>query len=504
MTISIIGLTSTYKVPGFYAEVVYGAGPISAGDIPLVLLVVGLKSSAGSITADTQVVDIFSTTDADTYAGPGSEGACMLYQALSEPGVQVKYASPAAAGGAVQATATITIVSTPPHAATGEYTIRIDGKPVSIVIATTDAQNTIATNLAAAINAQPQLPVTAAPVANVVTLTVKSPGIRGNQYILFENDTGVPSTVTTTIAGGASVTGGGVYFTGGAGTESVTNLLTTLEPNRYHRIAFAQNDATNGALWETFLNTQAGVLVGIRQHGICAVNDTYANAVSLAQTTFNTERVQVLWLKYSESHPSELAARFMARRTVVEQSDPDAMYDGFVMTGIAPQSQASDWPTTTVQNNALNNSVTPLTTNSNGDVVVVRSITTKSLTSGNPDYRTLDTSQAVVPDYVADQLQLLWLTEFLPANPRVAPDPPATQKEAIPGIATPTRWQQRITKLLKDDEAGVNLPLPILIDVDNNPAVVEYDAVAKRLMAIVPVVPAPGNHQTGASVRQVG
>ena len=35
-------------------------------------------------------------------------------------------------------------------------------------------------------------------------------------------------------------------------------------------------------------------------------------------------------------------------------------------------------------------------------------------------------------------------------------------------------------------------------------SVSEFDPVAKRIMSIVPVVPAFANHQTGVSVRQVG
>ena len=44
-----------------------------------------------------------------------------------------------------------------------------------------------------------------------MTLTVKCAGVRGNQYILMQDTTQLPSTVTSAIAGGSSVTGGGVF-----------------------------------------------------------------------------------------------------------------------------------------------------------------------------------------------------------------------------------------------------------------------------------------------------
>lgn len=506
-SISIVGFTPDNKVPGFYGETVYGAGAVTAASAPIRLLCVGLKGGSGTLTPGGSPVQVLSADEADTLASPGSELARMLYAALRQPGVNVYAAAPSPADGAVNATVTITIAATPPFTSTGEWRYRAGGLSFSGAIGLTDTANNIAAAIAAGFNGNARSPFVASAALNVVTLTVKSAGVRGNQHVIFQDVSLLPASVTSTIAGGATVTGGGTYFANGAGTEDLADLLTTIFPEEFGRIAFAQNDATNAAAWEAHLYAAAGPLEGRLQHGICAVSGTLTAATSLAQTTLNAERVQLLWLLYSETHPSEIAARFGAMRAVTEQSDPATIYDFRVLDGIAPQSQTADRPSKSVQQVALSNGVTPLTTNANGEVQVVRSITTKCRTNGVPDYRTLDTAFAIVPDFVRRTAELIWTFTFFPANDRVADDPPEGAKERPAGVATPKLWAKTMQKLMSDLERGDNRYVPsgkaIVIDSAANPPVAVFDPVAKRIMAILPVQTAPGNHATGLSVREV-
>lgn len=504
MSIVIAGFSDTNKVPGFYGEVVYGAGPITAGDIPLVLLICGTKISTGSATADVTICDIFSETDADTYFGAGSEIAVMCYGALQIEGVKIKAIASAEAGGAAAGTATITLAGSYPPSATGTFNYRIDGVPVTGQITTSDTLSTAADAVVNAINAISHLSVTAAKGAGpayVVTLTRKSKGARGNQGTLCQDTTQLPSGVTSAIAGGSSLTNGGVFFTGGSGTDNVSNVLTVLASAQYDRIAAAQNDATNAVRWSNWLTTQAGVLVGHRQHACFANNASLAASTTIAQTSINAQRCQYLWYLNSETIPSYIAATFMAYRTQVEQTDPAAIYDGYILPGVYPQTAQADWATRDgTMISALNNSITPIGTNATGGAYIVRSITTKSLTGGgSPDYRTLDTSQAVVPDYVLTVLDLYWTFTYQPNNKRVDSDPAQGQRDRPAGVATPARWNQQVNAQLLTLENQL-----IITDVASNPAVSEFNSTAHRIMSIVPVVPAYGNHQIGISVRQTG
>lgn len=497
MSIAIVGFSSAVKLPGFFGETVFGAGPISAGDIPLKLLLCGTKTSAGTATVDADVVDIFSTTAADTAFGPGSEIAVMCYGALQTPGVRISAIAAAEGGSAAAATATITLTGT--WTASGTAIYRIDGVRVAAGVSSTDTLTTAAVAIVAAINALPHLSVTAANLVGVITLTRKSKGLRGLQGILFQDITQLPSGMVSTLAGGVAVTGGGYHFVSGTGADDVTNVLTFIATTQYDRIACAQNDATNAALWELHVNTQAGTTIGHLEHLIFASNASLSAAMSIAQTTLNAERAQYLWQLNGETIPSFVAATFAAIRTATEQDDPSAAYDGKVLPGVAPQSQRTDWPSYNTQVSAIDNSLTPITSDTNGDAKVIISITTKSLTSGSPDYRTFDTCQAVVPDYVRTDIRLYWETVYNISNPKVNSDPADGEKARRPGVATPTRWNQAVHGRLLDLEEKL-----FITDVDTNLPDSEYNVAGKRIMSVIPCVPSKPQHSIGCSVRQVG
>lgn len=503
-TVIITGFSSTFKIPGFFAETVYGAGAISLGSIPLICMVIGNKLSSGTATPDQDINQILGTNEADGFYGAGGEITTMCYAALIEPGVLLYGAPNAEAGGAAAATATITIATT--ATSSGQWAYWIDGNYITGGIASGDSVTTTAAAISAAINALPRIAVTASPSVGVVTVTAKSKGTRSNDHTIFQDVTKMAASQTSTLTGGTAMTGGGFHFTGGTGADSLTNVFTVLFPGHYDRIAIAQYDATNAVAFVGQLNSKAGVLEGRLEHGVMAVSGTLSAATTLATTSLNAQRVQLLWYLNSPAHPPVLAARMAAKRTATEQSDPAASYDGAALNGsnafpILGQFAAVDNPSQTTQQSALNNGVTPIKT-VGGQAVVVRSITSHSLNGATPDYRTLDTSDAYVPDYVRNGLGLLWVTEFLPANPRVQDDPPAGVKPPVSLVATPTKWTQRATAYLKQLEAGTGEVPPILQEVDANPIVSGFDNTAKRIMSVVPVVAAANQHQLGCSVRQ--
>lgn len=569
---TIVGFASNNRVPGVYGETIYGAGAISAASIPLVLLLVGTKLTTGTATPNQDVVQILSQDDADLAFGPGSELARMCYAAIRVPGVAIKAAPVAEAGGATAAVQVITPTGTWTN--TGQVTYRVNGESISQVVGGTDTIAQFCTNLAATFNQDPRRPYLASATATQVLLTLKSKGARGNGYITFQDTSLCPSGFISTIAGltwtlttakttaapisfavpvtangfyykctvagttggsepswpttiGTTVVDGGVTWTcwgkiltgasttwgGGAGTESVTTLLTVLLAQPFDRIVTAENDATNLGLWVTQLNAQAGPTTNILQHLITAVNGTLAAATTLATVTLNAWRAQLMWYLNGETAPWEMAAYFGALRCANEQSDPASAYDDDLLVGIAPQSQPQDRPSNAVLQSASNNGITPIYTSANGaQALVCISITSHSLTGSTPDYRTFNTSDAYVPDFVRRDIGLYWSTVFKPNNPRVNDDPAGDAKPAFSGVATPSTWNACIEQKLRNYEKGilasgsdVTKPsvAPIIINVDGNKPTSVYDPIAKRLISIIPVVPAPPNHQLGISVRQV-
>lgn len=304
---------------------------------------------------------------------------------------------------------------------------------------------------------------------------------------------------------GPQVLGGGARFVGGTVVETYTALLTTLAPQKFDRIALACNDSTSLAAWKTQIDNQAGVLQNIRQHVVFCATGTLSAAQSLAQTTLNDQRFECLWHQNSETFGPRIAAVFTAFRSVTESSDPAAaaQYAGWALPTVQPQSQGADRPIHSVQNSALLNGVTPITTTGDGNARIVRAIVTHSLNGSNPDYSTFDVSDASCPDFVLDDIQLYDTTVYFVNNLGVSDDPSSTDPPAPAGIATPALRNAAITSKLRDYEAGVGFPTRIIQNVSANLPYSAYDAVGKRILTAINVVPRAPNVQVGNSVRQV-
>lgn len=510
--IVIPGLSTTTKRPGFFGELKAPAGSISAASIPLRLLLVGNKTSVGDMTADGAPVQILSEDEADSRAGAGSELATMAYGigggagALQQQNTEVFLACVAeAASSPAFATATITISGTWTTGGTLSY--RLSGWRFSVGVGGTDTVTNVAVAIVNAIMANSRVPFTATNSSGVVTVTTKNKSPRSNWHALFQDITQRPSGLTSTLAGGTAMTGGGVHFTAGAGNDSPTNLLATLASTQFDRIAIACGDstldATNLALWKAQVDSQAGAATGILQQIVTASNDTLTNAASITVTTLNDIRFELLHGLNEETHPMVLASTFAAARVLTEQRDPDSSYDGFVLHGCAPQTQAADIYTPAQMETALGEGVTPLFTNSSGELTVVRAITTHCRLGSNPDYRVLDTSETTVGDHILTQAELLWLTDFLPNNPRVRDNPAPEEPDPPDGVATPDLWDKATTQMLRKMERGDGYPLPIVENVDENMPASSFDPVAKRIMQALPYQTMPNQHSIGVSVRQI-
>ena len=498
-------VSSSFKIPAFLGETVFGAGAVTAASIPRKLLLVGQKGGGGTgtLTADTDIVQIFDQDTVDTKTEAGSELARMVRAALRVPNIAIYIAAPGAPSGSpVAATATITITGTPTTSGTLKYWIC--GDPIEVNASTSDTPTTIGDLIEDAVNQRAFMAVTAANTTGEVVLTAKTKSARTNDYIVFQDTTLKPAGITSALTGGAAVTGdgdtgSGVRFTGGTGTEDVTTLIATIKGvEQFDYVAVAQIDATNLARWEAMSDELAGPTIGKLTHILCASTAAaLSTAQSLAQTTLNYPRAQLLWAIDEESPGPEVAAVMAAERTLAEQDNWAKDYDGMVLKGIAPQRNKSKRLSIATQTAALDSGVTPINTTDEG-AVVVRSITTRSkAASGSPDYSTLDTHEAIVPDRVREDLKLLWTNSFAKANRGVRPDPAEEEPIPPPGVAYPRLWNQEITsRLLQHQASG------FITGVETHLPFTTYNKTARWLESVVPVIPVPINHTAKVSVRQ--
>lgn len=495
-TIVIPGLTADDKVPGFYGETKYGGGRLSVSSMPSRCLLLGPKLSDGTAVADQDIDQILDEDRASELYGARSLLANMAFSAFEADGVDLWCAPVAEAGSAAQATLVITIGGS--WTAPGRIGVRLGGKPYVVGVAVDDEITDLASRLTSKINEDSKglwLAEAAGTTPWAITCTMQSAGAEGNLSYGAVDLNGSPAGLTMTLAGGTAVTGGITPFSGGSGVSDIQNVLDLISVDEFDIIASAYNDATNAAALASHVNSEAAATINHLEHFVLGSNDLQATAVSLAQTTLNEYRGCLLHSLYNEAHPALWASEFAARRSVLEQTHPNQLYDDMELTTAAPQAMADDRPLHTEQKAALNSGVTPLNT-VNGKVRIVRAITTHSLSGSSADYRTLDLADAVVPDRVRRELELSYKT-WRQANPFVRDDLAEEDDPPPAGTGTPSLWNSLVVKFLLDVEQENWVQ-----DVRANLPVSTFDHDAKRIMSAVPVIAALQNHQIGVSVRQ--
>jgi len=494
MAIVIPGFVDSDKVPGAVIETVYGRGKQSLGANPVLLVVTGNKLTAGTAVADQDINQVFSENDADTLYGAGSEIAMQCYAALQFPGVAL-FGAPVAEATSSPVSATLTLTVGGTWSTSGTVLIRLAGKAIAVAVGSSDPINTVATNIANAINGVQRLPMSASPASAVVTVSVLSKGTRGNDYVCAKDLSSAPAGLTLTLAGGSVLTGGVTPFSGGAGADSVATVLGLLTTQIWDYQAWAQNDATNAGLIKAQLESQAGPLLQHPGFAVFGKNRSTSTSISFAQTTLNEQLACVAHMTNGETHPCQMAAQLASLFATTVGANPNTRYINAVMPTVAPHSQRADIPGRSTLNALLNAGVTPFTT-VNGVVQVVDAIQSHCLNGSSPDYRTYHVGDVFVPIRVSKELGQQW-SIFSAANPYAGPDPSDGQQPAPQGTATPSLWVAEGTALLKQFE-GLNW----LQDVDANPMIAEWNTTSKRIMSAVPNIVRAQNIQAGISVRQ--
>lgn len=489
MALSIIDKSN--KVPGTYIEVLLGVGPRSAGDEARRILVVGNKTSTGTAVAG-KIVLVPGEDDARTLFGGGSELFLMVRAAYRVfPGATI-YAGVVAESAGTNASATITI--TGPATAAGSVKVKVLGEELEVSVASGAVQNDIATAIEAAIDAKTDWPVTAAVAANVVTVTAKHKGPRGNHISLRAESAATGVTVAVSSA----------YLAAGATSDDPQAVLDAAAPEKFSYIVCPYDDATNAAKFKTHVNTYADPLHGRRQQVVLASIASLATTTTLAATNMNAARVQVAWHFNADDTPAMIASALAALRAEKESADPAANMDGYFLDQIKPQTaDTADRPTATELKSALDNGITPLdVTRAGGDVYLVRSITSRCKdASGNADYSVLDTTKVTVCDFIGDDIEVGFAGEF--ANSKIGEDDEDDEVAPEPGVVTPKMVRDWLYGKLVEYQDVEHL----IVKVEENEPnlIVEVAASpAGRINAAIPADVIEGLHQFAASVRQVG
>ncbi len=469
LALALTGVDASNPIPGIYAEVRFAQGE-TAGDLSTKrVLIMAPKTSAGSITVDTQVVGPLSDeADFITYAGVGSPAHRMGAAFLADcKNVEVYLICPTAATGAAGVDIfTFTFSSGAAPSKAGVASATICGVLCSYAYTTSDTLTSIAAGITLAINNQTSLPVTATSAVGVVTLTTK---IHGEEFNTIryrpEVSTGTLLVVAPTADTQLGLSGGGAAVSPD-GTVSYTAALATIVGRKFDYIlpfTSCSYDASGVALPGTAVGldaildqviTQAEPSTGFRQQVFVGSNMTPADAVTLAiSSSMNRARARLINQEQGPEESYVNVARVGANLVKYELSDASYNFDGFgqkqgqTLRVNRPYNDAAI-PTTTEIRSMLNNGVTPLAVAPNGQVYIVRSVTSYSVSSGViKDYRARDSIVVTVGDKFTNDL-----VAKLAAAPwtKITSDPAAGGKQPAAEFATPSRVKALCEQLVSD------------------------------------------------------
>lgn len=342
-----MSIPTNLRVPFVAVEFDSSRAYQGASVLPYKVLLVGQKIAAG--TAATGQFLKLNKDVPNNYFGNGSDLARMANAFFKNNLFTEVYAYAYADPAGNAATCTIT-VGAGPASADGEIALLINGKRVAITVAAAATVNTIAAAIASAINADSSLPVTAAAVNAVVTLTAKNIGIIGNNIDVRQNyydGEKTPAGITVTITA----------MTGGTGSVDLATMIAALGDDWYQVIVGSAVDTANLTLIEAELASRWSALRMLDGEYFCARRgDGATKALKLQdQSTFgnarNSKHVTCLNANYIPNDPAEEAASYAGQVAYEASIDPARPFHTLELVGILPPAMGER--NTISENNAL-------------------------------------------------------------------------------------------------------------------------------------------------------
>lgn len=337
MSVSFNDIPSTIRVPLAYIEFDNSHALAGTPAVPYKLLVLGQQNA----DADAPVLTPTRVTGADQAGALFGRGS-MLHGMLSAVKKANSYletwALAARDNGAGQkATGTVTLSGA--TTASGTLSLYIDGQAVSCAVAAGEALSVTAARLAAAVNAETSLPVTAAPPAEeggaTVTLTCRWPGVTGNDIPV------VPCLYGEALPRDLKVTCS--PLTGGSGDPDMDEVIAALGDEQWHGIVLPwANKAALTALGVE-LERRWGPLVQKESLCFTACRGTHGETAAFGAAS-NSHLVTCMGTgKSAPQAPYLWAAVYGAVALASLESDPARPLQTLTLTGIIPPPLKERW-----------------------------------------------------------------------------------------------------------------------------------------------------------------
>ncbi len=404
MAISFNGIPTNNRVPAFFVEFDNTRAVQGPTLLSYRALAVGHKTSAGTQALLTPV-RVTSPAQAANLFGAGSLLHLMALSWFQQNTtteidfVAVDEPAGVAAEGGVKFSGSVS--------AGGTLSLYIGGQAVTMAVAQGASNASLATALAAAINAVTSLPVTAA-VDGVdtalVNITAKHEGVTGNSIDIrlnyFDGET-TPAGLTATITAMAD----------GTGAPTLSTLWPALGDEWYNVIAWPFPDAASLTSLEAELASRFGPLRMIDGQAFTASTASYGTISTLGDSR-NSPHVSIMGLPATPNTPWELAAATAGVAAFYGNIDPARPFQTLPLVGIkAPVKSAR--LTREERNLLLHDGISTSNTAPGGVQIIDRLITTyKQNNLGAPDTSYLDVNTLLTLSYLRYDLRSYFLRKY--------------------------------------------------------------------------------------------
>lgn len=381
-----MAIPTNLRVPSAYFEVNSTTLARSTAENQRIM-VIGQRTSAGTVAAltPTQITSYAQAVDA---FGAGSMLASMFKVLFDNNSDIEKWAIGISDNGAgVAATGSVTVTASSVEA--GTISLYVGGKRIPVAVSDADTDTEIAAAIVAAINADTELPVTAAVDGSddaKANITFKHKGTVGNSFDIRTNFSGV-SAGEVLPTGVSLVT---VQLTGGTTDPLLTSAWAVMPDEIFHYIVIPYTDTTNLDAADTEMQSRWSATRMLDGH-IFASTRGSVSTVGTFGNARNNEHMSVLDGINNSPTPPMLWAAAAAGRVASEASiDPATPFNGLELIGILAPPQANR-RTQSERNSLLFDGIATTYVGQDGKVYLERLITTYQTSSvGLPDGTWLD------------------------------------------------------------------------------------------------------------------
>ena len=331
--------------------------------------IVGQKLATGTLAAGA-IQEVTRADQAIALFGRGSIGAEQVaYFKKANRNTPLYVIALPDAGGALKATGTFTFAGAPTSSVVLRF--KIGGRQVRMTALSSDAVAALATKLAAAINADLDMVVTATAALGVVIVTSRHGGEVGNEIDLRVDTKAQPLPAGLTCAV--------VAMAGGSGNPDVQPALDLLVSTWATKLTHPWSDATNLAKTAEWLRVRYLATSKLDCHGFVFMGGTYGQLTTFGNLT-NSPFLTNAGLKKSPTPSWAMAASAMGIASFHLTNDPARQLKSLVLPGVEAPAEADQF--LDEENDLLlRNGISTFDCLSDGSVTISRMITTYKKTT---------------------------------------------------------------------------------------------------------------------------